>query len=157
MTASGCGALVKEYGHQLRDDPAYADKAARIAALTRDLGEVLAAEDLTPFAHEETLRIAFHPPCSLQHGQQLTGLIEGLLTRLGHELLPVRDSHLCCGSAGTYSLLQPALSTRLQRNKLAALEAHQPALIATANIGCQTHLAADAGVPVVHWITLLDR
>ncbi len=157
MTASGCGSLVKEYGHHLRNDPAYAEKAARISTLTRDLSEVLAQEDLAVFKGKPAQRIAFHPPCSLQHGQQIRGVIEGMLIRLGYELVPVQDAHLCCGSAGTYSLLQPALSSRLLQNKLANLQAQQPALIATANIGCQTHLAAAAGVPVVHWVTLLDH
>ncbi len=156
ITASGCGTLVKEYGHELRHDAAYADKAARISALARDLCEVLALEPLEAFAASDPQRIAFHPPCSLQHGQQLKGVVEGLLTRLGHELVPVRDSHLCCGSAGTYSLLQPELSARLLENRLTHLQEERPALIATANIGCQLHLAREAGVPVVHWISLLD-
>lgn len=156
ITASGCGTLVKEYGHELRHDGAYADKAARISTLALDLCEVLAREPLEAFAASDPQRIAFHPPCSLQHGQQLKGVVEGLLTRLGHELVPVRDSHLCCGSAGTYSLLQPELSARLLENRLIHLQEERPALIATANIGCQLHLAREAGVPVVHWISLLD-
>ena len=156
MTASGCGSLVKEYGHHLRHDPAYADKAKRISALTRDLSEVLAAEDLTPLRAGPPRRIAFHPPCSLQHGQKVRGLIEGLLTGLGHELVPVDEAHLCCGSAGTYSLLQPQLSGQLRERKLSHLQARGPDLIATANIGCQSHLAAASGVPVVHWISLLE-
>ena len=156
ITASGCGSLVKEYGHELRLDPAYADKAARVSALARDLCEVLADEELAAFAAARPQRIAFHPPCSLQHGQQLQGVVEGLLTRLGHELVPVRDSHLCCGSAGTYSILQPELSTRLLEGRLAHLQEARPELIASANLGCQLHLARDAEVPVVHWISLLD-
>jgi glycolate oxidase iron-sulfur subunit len=155
MTASGCGVLVKDYGVLLADDPAYADRAARISALTRDLSEVLADADLSAFA-PRARRIAFHPPCTLQHGQKLRGVVERILTRLGFELLPVTDSHLCCGSAGTYSILQPELSSRLRDEKLGNLQAAGPELIATANIGCQTHLAQGAGVPVVHWITLLD-
>jgi glycolate oxidase iron-sulfur subunit len=154
MTASGCGSQVKDYGHLLRHDPVYAAKAAQISGLTRDLGEVLADEPLSPTQHPR--RIAFHPPCSLQHGQKLRGVIEAILTRLGHELLPVEESHLCCGSAGTYSLLQPHLAGQLRDRKLANLQARGPELIATANIGCQTHLAATSAVPVVHWITLLD-
>ena len=155
MTASGCGSLVKEYGHHLRDDPVYAAKAARVSALTRDLAEILAQEDLSGLRRGPPRRIAFHPPCSLQHGQKIRGVIEAILGGLGHELLPVAESHLCCGSAGTYSLLQPDLAGQLRTRKLGHLQAGQPELIATANIGCQSHLAAASGVPVVHWITLL--
>ena len=157
MTASGCGVMVKDYGELLRDDPAYADKAARISALTRDLGEVLAAEDCSALGQAgQGRRIAFHAPCTLQHGQRLPGLVEDLLTRQGFELTEVRDSHLCCGSAGSYSLLQPALSRQLRDDKLEHLQAGTPELIATANVGCQLHLASASGVPVVHWIELLD-
>jgi glycolate oxidase iron-sulfur subunit len=156
MTASGCGSLVKEYGHLLRHDPAYADKAAKLSALTRDLSEVLAAQDLSAFRTAKPRRIAFHPPCSLQHGQKVRGVIESLLAGLGHELLPVDEAHLCCGSAGTYSLLQPEIAGQLRERKLSNLQARGPELIATANIGCQSHLAAASGVPVVHWITLLE-
>ena len=158
MTASGCGVMVKDYGELLRDDPAYADKAATIAGLTRDLGEILAAEDLDALQLAgQGRRIAFHAPCTLQHGQQLPGLIEGLLARLGFELTEVRDSHLCCGSAGSYSLLQPELSRRLRDNKLDSLQTGGPEAIATANVGCQLHLATASGLPVLHWIELLDR
>jgi glycolate oxidase iron-sulfur subunit len=157
MTASGCGSMVKEYGHHLRHDPVYAEKAARVSALTRDLAEVLRDEDLSQLAPVKSRRIAFHPPCSLQHGQKVRGVIENILTRAGYELLPVDESHLCCGSAGTYSVLQPELAGQLRARKLANLQAHRPALIASANIGCQSHLAAGSDVPVVHWISLLDR
>ena len=156
MTASGCGSLVKDYGHHLRDDPVYADKARRVSALTRDLAEVLAQEDLTALRAGEKKRIAFHPPCSLQHGQKVRGVVETILTGLGHELLPFAESHLCCGSAGTYSLLQPEIAGVLRARKLDHLHAVHPDLIATANIGCQSHLAAAAGVPVVHWVSLLE-
>jgi glycolate oxidase iron-sulfur subunit len=156
MTASGCGSLVKEYGHLLRDDPGYAEKAAKVSALTRDLSEVLAREDLSSLRSGAPRRVAFHPPCSLQHGQKVRGVIEGILTGLGHELLPVEESHLCCGSAGTYSLLQPEIAGQLRQRKLSNLQARGPELIATANIGCQSHLAAASGVPVVHWISLLE-
>jgi glycolate oxidase iron-sulfur subunit len=156
MTASGCGSLVKEYGHLLRDDPGYAEKAAKVSALTRDLSEVLAREDLSSLRSGAPRRVAFHPPCSLQHGQKVRGVIEGILSSLGHELLPVEESHLCCGSAGTYSLLQPEIAGQLRQRKLSNLQARGPELIATANIGCQSHLAAASGVPVVHWISLLE-
>ena len=156
MTASGCGSTVKEYGHHLRHDPAYAEKAARVSALTRDLSEVLRDEDLSALKPAAPKRIAFHPPCSLQHGQKLRGVIESILIRAGFELLPVDESHLCCGSAGTYSMLQPELSGQLRARKLSNLQARGPELIASANIGCQSHLAAASDVPVVHWISLLD-
>jgi len=156
MTASGCGSLVKDYGHLLRDDPAYADKAARVSALTRDLGEVLAGEDLSALRAATPRRIAFHAPCSLQHGQRVRGVIEGILAGLGHELLAVDEAHLCCGSAGTYALTQAELASQLRARKLANLNARGPELIATANIGCQSHLAAASDIPVVHWINLLD-
>jgi glycolate oxidase iron-sulfur subunit len=156
ITASGCGSLVKEYGHHLREDPAYAEKAARVSALTKDLCEVLAREDLGRLGPVRARRIAFHPPCSLQHGQKIRGVIEALLAGLGLELVPVEESHLCCGSAGTYSLLQPGLAGQLRQRKLSNLQARGPELIATANIGCQSHLAGASDVPVVHWITLLE-
>ncbi len=156
LTASGCGSLVKEYGHHLRHDPAYRDKAAKVSALAMDLSEVLAKEDLKAMRIAQSRRVAFHPPCSLQHGQQVRGVVEDILVRAGFELVPFAESHLCCGSAGTYSLLQPELSRTLRDRKLGHIQSVQPEVIATANIGCQTHLAAGAQVPVVHWITLLD-
>jgi glycolate oxidase iron-sulfur subunit len=157
MTASGCGATVKEYGHLLAGDPKYADRARRISALTRDLSEVLApeADRLAPVTGEGP-RVAFHSPCTLQHGQQVHGVVEGILARAGFRLTPVPDAHLCCGSAGTYSILQEELSQALQRNKLAALQSGMPDLIATANIGCLVHLASGSQVPVRHWIVALD-
>jgi glycolate oxidase iron-sulfur subunit len=152
VTASGCGATVKEYGHLLAHDPAYRDKAARISAMTRDLSEVV-----QPGAGSGTGRIAFHSPCSLQHGQQIRGKVEALLEQAGYELAPVADAHLCCGSAGTYSILQPELSGELRSRKLAALQDGQPVAIATANIGCLAHLQGGARVPVRHWIEFLDE
>jgi len=158
VTASACAATVKDYGELLRDDPVYADRAARVAALVRDPAEWLAQADLSPLGTPgQGRRIAFHSPCSLQHGQQIKGLVETILTRLGFVLTPVPDAHLCCGSAGTYSLTQPTLSARLRSDKVSALESGAPELIATANIGCQLHLEAGSRVPVVHWLELLDR
>ena len=160
MTASGCGVVVKEYAHLLRHDPAYAGKAEKISAMTRDICEVIEAEfdRIEPIlARKERVRLAFHPPCTLQHGQNIKGVTESLLAMAGFELTQVPDSHLCCGSAGTYSLLQPDLSEKLKRNKLSALGSGGPDLIATANIGCQVHLAAGAGLPVRHWITALEE
>jgi glycolate dehydrogenase iron-sulfur subunit len=155
VTASGCGVTVKDYGHLLAHDPAYRDKAARIAALARDPSEVLEPQAIP----ERTglARIAFHSPCSLQHGQQLRGGAEALLARAGFELAPVPEAHLCCGSAGTYSILQPRLSRELRRRKLAALQGGRPVGIVTANIGCLTHLQGESQVPVCHWIELLDE
>jgi glycolate oxidase iron-sulfur subunit len=158
ITASGCGAMIKEYGHLLRNEPAYAEKAARVSALSKDLGEVLAAEDLSRLRIDGQGRcIAFHAPCTLQHAQQLPGLVEGILLKLNFRLAPVADSHLCCGSAGTYSLLQPKLSRQLLRQKLTHLQAGGAELIATANIGCQLHLASESAIPVRHWVELLDE
>jgi glycolate dehydrogenase iron-sulfur subunit len=154
MTASGCGVTVRDYGHLLAGDAAYRGKAERVAALTRDLSEVIPAEALP--AGRNRGRVAFHSPCSLQHGQQIRGKVEALLTRVGYELVPVRDSHLCCGSAGTYSLLQPAIANELRARKLAALEEGVPQAIATANIGCLAHLQEPTATPVRHWIELLD-
>ncbi len=156
ITASGCGTLVKEYGHHLQEDPQYREKAARVSRLCKDLSEILAAEDLAVIVPKTLGPIAFHAPCSLQHGQQLPGVVEGLLQRLGFQLQPVKESHLCCGSAGTYSLLQPKLSAQLRDRKLNHLQAGAPSLIATANIGCQLQLASRASVPVMHWVCLLD-
>ncbi len=156
--ASGCGVTVKDYGRLLADDPKYAALAARVAAMCRDLAEVAAASP--PFkqglaSRVSGQRVAWHPPCTLQHGQRLTGIVERLLAAAGHELVPVEDAHLCCGSAGTYSVLQPELAERLRQDKLANLMAGGPDVIATANVGCQMHLASAAGCPVVHWIELL--
>ena len=156
MSASGCGAVVKEYGEQLRHDPNYAQKAARVSALTKDLSEVLTPAEVKQLGPRPARRVAFQSPCTLQHGQQITGHIERLLESAGYQLVPVPDSHLCCGSAGTYSILQPALSLRLRDNKLAALTRGQPDIIATANIGCQLHLEGAATLPIKHWIELLD-
>ena len=163
MNASGCGVTVKEYGHLLRDDPAYAERAARISALTRDLSELL--PDLVPTLKPRLVRtpdaqrvVAFHPPCTLQHGQQLRGGVERWLGELGFTVRVARtESHLCCGSAGTYSVLNPALATTLRDRKLDRLGELQPAVIASANIGCITHLQSGSATPVRHWVELLDE
>lgn len=162
VTASGCGVQVRDYGHILADDAVYAEKAAKISSLCRDPSEVLAAEEAAVLAllagrPARRGKLAFHSPCTLQHGLQLRGSIESLLQAAGYELTPVADAHLCCGSAGTYSVLQPALSGRLRSNKLSALHAGGPALVATANIGCLTHLQAGSTLPVRHWIELIDE
>jgi glycolate oxidase iron-sulfur subunit len=153
MTASGCGVTVKDYVHLLAHDPAYRDKAERISSMTKDLCEVI---DAVPEG-ENLGKVAFQSPCTLQHGQQIRGKVETLLERAGYELVAVDDGHLCCGSAGTYSLLQPELAGELRRRKLAALQAGRPQHIATANIGCLTHLQGGTATPVRHWIELLDE
>ncbi|MGE6565316.1 Lactate utilization protein A [compost metagenome] len=157
QTASGCGAFVRDYGHLLEDDPAYAEKAARVSILARDLVEVLRDEPLERLGIHGDRRLAFHCPCTLQHAQKLGGAVEGVLERLGFSLTAVPDSHLCCGSAGTYSLTQPELSLQLRDNKLNALESGNPEVIVTANIGCQTHLDGAGRTPVRHWIELVEE
>lgn len=163
MTASGCGGHVREYAALLKHDSAYADKAARISAMTHDASEVLAAEqprllELLRAARAGVgERVAFHSPCSLQHAQKIRGLVEALLTAAGYQLSPVADAHLCCGSAGTYSITQPVLARQLRDQKLAALDAGSPALLVTANVGCQMHLQSGSQLPVRHWIELIDE
>ena len=160
MTASGCGAMVKEYGHLLRHDAVYAEKAGKIAFLTRDLSEILAAEKeglLKQLKSAVRGKVAFHSPCTLQHGQKIVGVIEELLGQAGYELTPISDKHLCCGSAGTYSILQKELSQQLLHNKLAALQNGKPAQIVSANIGCQSHLQSGTTMPVRHWVELIEE
>lgn len=155
ITASGCGAMLKDYGYLLRDDPDYAGRAQRVSALARDPVELLAplSGELAPLLRiAPAVPLVFQSPCSLQHGQKLQGTVEALLQTLGCELQPVADAHLCCGSAGTYSLLQPQLSERLRAAKLANLTAGQPQLILSANIGCMHYLQAATDIPVRHWL-----
>ena len=161
MNASGCGVTVKEYGHHLQHDAQYAQKAARISALTRDLSELL--PEIAP-ALKGKLRgvpqgvIAFHPPCTLQHGQQLRGGVEQHLRALGFDVrLTLNESHLCCGSAGTYSVLQAKLSHQLLERKIGHLSALEPVVITSANIGCITHLQSGTATPVKHWVQVLDE
>ena len=166
VTASGCGTMVSEYGYALRHDTDYAEKAARISALFRDLSQVIAdekealARQLKMVAGTQQ-KIAFHSPCSLQHGLKIKGVVEGLLRDAGYELTSVPDGHLCCGSAGTYSLLQSELSQQLLVNKVSALESGAPEVVATANIGCLAHLESglnnSSKTPIRHWIELLDE
>ncbi len=172
MTASGCGVQVRDYAHLLQDDPRYAAKAARIALATRDISEVVIAEKAAllellqqsaPAARRAMPRAAFHASCTLQHGQKIRGVVEELLAAAGYALAPVTDAHLCCGSAGTYSVLQPQISTQLRDNKLGGLGvggangSTAPEVIASANIGCITHLQSGTELPVRHWIELLDE
>jgi glycolate oxidase iron-sulfur subunit len=158
MTASGCGSFVRDYFHHFQEEPAYREKAERISALTKDLSEVILEKDVQKLGKRR--RVAFQSPCSLQHGQQLRGEVEALLAAAGCELTPVADGHLCCGSAGSYSILQPELSGQLRERKLAALCAGGPGgapdVIATANIGCLSHLQGGTKTSVKHWIELLE-
>ena len=157
MTASGCGAMVRDYAHVLRTDPDYAEKARRITELTRDLSEILAAEDLVALGvNGAAQKVAYHPPCTLQHGQQLAGVVEDVLQKLNYELTPISDKHFCCGSAGTYSIFQKELAQKLLKNKVEALESGTPDVIASANIGCLLHIQTGTRLHVRHWIELLD-
>lgn len=156
-TASGCGNFIKGYTEILAHDPQYAEKARRVATHTRDISEVLRGENLSAVKPAYSRKLAFHPPCTLQHGQKLSGIVEEILSRLDFSLARVRDTHLCCGSAGTYSLLQPEFAGRLKNEKISALEEDNPEAIATANIGCQCHLATATAKPVKHWIEYVDE
>lgn len=157
INASGCGSMVKEYGEKLKYDTVYADKAKRVSELTKDLSEILIKEDLSQLELQGLRhKTAVHCPCSLQHAQQLGGVVEQILQQAGIELTRTQNGHLCCGSAGTYSILQPELSQQLLSNKLADLTIDNPEQIVTANIGCQLHLGTRSSVPVKHWIELLD-
>ncbi|MBI3571420.1 MAG: glycolate oxidase subunit GlcF [Gammaproteobacteria bacterium] len=157
MTASGCGVHVKEYGHLLQRDSAYAAKARRVSELTQDISEILTKENLSVLKSARAgVKLAFHAPCTLQHGQKLDGVVEKILRSAGFTLTPVPDAHLCCGSAGTYSLLQPALARRLRENKIKNLQSGGPDLMVTANIGCLAHLQDGSGKSLRHWIEVMD-
>jgi glycolate oxidase iron-sulfur subunit len=154
-TASGCGVTVKDYARILADDPKYADRAKVLSAKTYDISEYLSQANLPLTAKQPGQAIAWHPPCSLQHGQKITGVVESLLENAGYTLVPVADSHLCCGSAGTYSVLQYERGEALKQLKLENLLAADPQVIVTANVGCQSHLATGTSRPVLHWIEML--
>jgi glycolate oxidase iron-sulfur subunit len=163
MTASGCGVTVKDYGHLLAHDPAYAAKAARIAALTKDLSEILpefegeiARRMASGMAGRNGQRVAFHPPCTLQHGQQIRGKVEGVLRAAGVDVVLCAESHLCCGSGGMYSVLHPDIGRRLRDRKLDHLTATGAGTIVSANVGCIGHLQSGTSTPVQHWIELVD-
>lgn len=163
MTASGCGVTVKDYGHLLSHDREYAEKAATISDMTKDISEILLAEKdrLRKLIESEKdgnqTKLAFHSPCTLQHGLKIRGTVEQILVATGFDLTVVPNAHLCCGSAGTYSILQPELSQQLLKNKVDALESGQPDQIATANIGCLMHLQNGTAISVKHWIELIDQ
>ena len=157
-SATGCGSMLADYGELLAHDPEYAARAGRISELYRDIAEVLLAEDLSVLDIDTGVgRVAVQTPCSAQHGLKKPGLITDVLSKAGFTLAATHDDHLCCGSAGTYSILQPQTAARLRKRKLQALGEDTPALIATGNVGCQLHLQADAAIPVVHWIELLHQ
>ena len=156
MTASGCGVTVKEYGQVLADDSQYAEKAKRVSSVTWDLSEILLREPMAASSAGRGVSVAVQTPCTLQHGQGINGSIEEILSRLGFQQVTVENPHLCCGSAGSYAILQSSIAKRLRQDKLNALQAGEPNVIVTANVGCQVHLAAQSTVPVRHWIELVD-
>ena len=160
ISASGCGTMIKDYGYILRNDPDYKDKALQVAKLARDIGEIIAAEDvgkLRKIINVSSNRFAFQNPCSLQHGQKMKDKTAELLKKLGYQICDVEDADQCCGSAGTYSLLQTELSEKLRRKKINSLEVVKPDVIMTANIGCQLHLQQATDIPVKHWIEILEE
>jgi glycolate oxidase iron-sulfur subunit len=156
ITASGCGTTIKDYGHMLRLDPAYAERAARVSALSKDITEYLATLDLPEPADRSGLTVAYHSACSMQHGQKITAAPKELLKRAGFTVVEPREGHLCCGSAGTYNILQPEIATRLRDRKVRNIEATKPDLVATGNIGCMTQIGGATALPIVHTVQLLD-
>jgi glycolate oxidase iron-sulfur subunit len=156
ITTSGCGTTVKDYGFMLRTDPAYAEKAARISALAMDISEYLATLKLPHAPSSNGIVVAYHSACSLQHGQKITREPKELLSKCGFVVKDVLEGHLCCGSAGTYNILQPKLATKLRDRKIANIESLKPDVIAAGNIGCITQIATGTGIPVVHTVELLD-
>ncbi len=156
VNTSGCGTEIKDYGHIFREDPVWAEPAARVSALARDISEYLSQIGLKPAAQETGLTVAYHAACSLQHGQKVTGQPKALLAAAGFTVRDVPEGHLCCGSAGTYNLLQPEIAGQLKARKLANIARTKPDVVATGNVGCITQLAGDAGIPVLHTVELLD-
>jgi glycolate oxidase iron-sulfur subunit len=156
ITASGCGTTVKDYGFMLRGDPAYAEGARRVSSLARDITEYLATLPLSLCREASGLTVAYHSACSLQHGQRITKEPKELLAKLGFVVKDVPDGHLCCGSAGTYNILQPAIAMRLRERKVASIERVRPDVIAAGNIGCITQIAAGTDLPAVHTVELID-
>jgi len=155
MTASGCGLTVKDYARLLKHDSDYSHKAAHISNITQDACEFLCSFNFIK-QNDNHHSVAFHPPCTLQHGQKINNIIEPILRNAGYDCVDFLDKHLCCGSAGTYSLLQPSLATQLKKNKINNIMKSKPDVIATANIGCLLHLQSDTTVPVKHWLELVD-
>jgi glycolate oxidase iron-sulfur subunit len=156
ITASGCGTAVKDYGHNFRLEPAYADKAAKVSALALDITEYLARLELPPVERGTDLIVAYHSACSMQHGQRITTLPKVLLEKAGFVVRDIPEGHICCGSAGTYNILQPAIAARLRERKIRNIETVAPDVIATGNIGCMTHIGKGTVIPLVHTVELLD-
>ncbi len=156
VTASGCGTVIKDYGYLLREDQAFAADAAKVSALAKDITEYVAGLGLEPHARQDNIVVAYHSACSLQHGQKITSLPKELLSKNGFVVKDVPESHLCCGSAGTYNILQPELAGRLRDRKVANIASVKPDMIAAGNIGCMVQIASGTSVPVVHTIELLD-
>jgi glycolate oxidase iron-sulfur subunit len=156
ITASGCGTTIKDYRHMLRLDPVYAGKAERVSAKTRDISEFLTEIDLPETAAPKPLRVAYHSACSMQHGQNIRTEPRRLLEKAGFEVTDIPEGHLCCGSAGTYNILQPEIASRLRARKLANIRSVAPDIVATGNIGCITQLGRANGVPILHTVQLLD-
>jgi glycolate oxidase iron-sulfur subunit len=156
ITASGCGTTIKDYGFMLRLDPAYAEKAARVSALAKDITEYLATLNLPEPVQKPGLTVAYHSACSMQHGQKITRQPKELLARAGFIVKEPREGHLCCGSAGTYNIMQPEISAQLRDRKVKNIEATGADIIATGNIGCITQIASAAKMPIVHMVELLD-
>jgi len=158
VTASGCAPMVKDYGEQLKLDPVYAEKAKRVSELAKELSEILSLSDIEQLNLDiDNVKTVVHCPCSLQHGLKNPDKVDQLLERAGVSLAAARDKHLCCGSAGTYSILQPEMSKRLLDKKLEALNVNQPERIVTANVGCQLHLSSQSKIPVLHWIEVIEQ
>jgi glycolate oxidase iron-sulfur subunit len=156
ITASGCGTTVKDYGYMLRLDPAYAGKAERVSAIARDISEYLTQLELRARVQSKTVRVAYHSACSMQHGQKITREPKALLTGAGFEVRDVPEGHLCCGSAGTYNMLQPEIAARLRDRKIKNIESTAPEIVATGNIGCMSQIGSATRIPVVHTVELLD-
>jgi glycolate oxidase iron-sulfur subunit len=156
ITASGCGTTIKDYGFMFRDDPRYAEKAKRVSELAKDITEYVAALKLVPAVHETDLVVAYHSACSMQHGQQIRAEPKTLLKQAGFTVKDVPEGHICCGSAGTYNLLQPEIAAQLRARKVANIERIAPDLIATGNIGCMTQIGKGSTIPIVHTVELLD-
>jgi len=155
ITASGCGTTIKDYGHMLRLDPAYSEKAARVSALAKDVTEYVATLEL-PAQDSKGMTVAYHSACSMQHGQKITVLPKTLLKQAGFTVRDPAEGHLCCGSAGTYNIMQPEISAQLKARKVRNIEATQPDVIATGNIGCMTQIGSGTALPILHTVELLD-
>ena len=154
-SASGCGVMVKDYPALFEKTDPYYEKAKLVSSKTQDIAEYLAGKDLTGLRLSES-NISYHEPCTLQHGQKLGGLVESILTQFGYDRKPIKDSHICCGSAGTYSIFESEISNQLKENKLKNLKVSNPEIIVTSNIGCLMHLQKGSSIPVKHWVELLD-